>query len=153
MLVIEKLLSLRLFVELKKYVVLGIGDLEVLVVYTQQSDEWTQQHVVYTQRRWCVLNILLSWLNDVEYTQQLLSKLNGCWVNSTSLCFWRGGVCCDRAVVLVDLALGLRSFRSCGTGGLGEGGGGGSPKGCGCPRGRYTVGRKALGTMTGVFEH
>jgi hypothetical protein len=33
------------------------------------------------------------------------------------------------------------------------GGGGWLPKGCGCPRGRCTVGRKALGTMTGVFEH
>lgn len=38
----------------------------------------------------------------------------------------RGGF--HRAVVLVDLALGLRSFRSCGTGGLGGRGGGVCPK-------------------------
>jgi len=31
-------------------------------------------------------------------------------------------------------------------------GGGGSPKDCGCPRGSWAVGRKALGTMTGVLN-
>ena len=49
---------------------------------------------------------------------------------------WEGGGCgCmggfHRAVVLVDLALGLRSFCSCGTGELGAGGRGVRPKAVG----------------------
>ena len=56
------------------------------------------------------------------------------------------------AVVLVDLALGLRSFRSCGTGGLGRGGERDLSKDCGCLRSRYDFGRNTLGTMAGVLK-